>query len=106
MIFSFNNLNELIKICSLYYNLHIFDAPYIKMQQYKKYQTNRAYKILFALITERLHIGRYATRLENIVKETENIDQKCLLLSTLFVAYLNTNSDDKKYSMLQNPKDQ
>ena len=105
MIFSFNNLNDLIKICSLYYNLHIFDAPYIKMQQYKKYQTNRAYKILFALITERLHIGRYATRLENIVKETENIDQKCLLLSTLFVAYLNTNSDDKKYSMLQNPKD-
>lgn len=100
MVFSFDNLNELIKVCVLYYNMHIFDAPNIKLQLYSKYKNGMDYKIMNALISERLHKGRYANKLENIIFHINNTDKKCLLLSTLFVAYLNTNNIYKKNQIL------
>lgn len=102
MIFAPSNKRELFMICSFYYNLHIFDAPYLRLQQYSQYKNDRSYRILMALVKERLHIGDYPYEIELLIDSSQDEEEQCLLLSVLFVAYLNTNSDSKRNNILVN----
>lgn len=102
MIFAPEDKKELITLCSLYYNLHIFDAPYLRLQQYNQYKGDRQYDILIALVMERLHLDDYPQKIEELVNLSVNKEEQCLLLSVLFVAYLNTNNDNKRNEILCN----
>ena len=104
MIFAPENKEELLEICCLYYNMHIFDAPYLRLKQYNNYKGDRTYDILSALVMERLHLENYPQKIEELVKTSSNNEEECLLISVLFVAYLNTNNDTKRNDILYNPQ--
>ena len=99
-IFSVDNENELLDICMMYYDLHIYDAPLRRMKENHVYKRSRSYKILHTIILERLHLGDYVDDLENLIRTSDNKDESCLLVAILFVAYLNSDEKDKYKEIL------
>jgi hypothetical protein len=90
-LYSFDTIEELLYICSLYYNEQIYDAPYRKMKNHICFSKKRSYKILFSLICERIHKDNYYDALEKLINSSRNDNEAVLLVAVLFVAYLNSN---------------
>lgn len=103
MLFDLND-NELLQICSYYYDLEIYDAPYLRLKNKTNLYTNRSYEILMTLLLERKHDKACINKLESLIKTSQDINEKCLLTSVLFVAYLNLFDDGKYKQILNNEK--
>ena len=95
MLFYLDTKKELLEVCSLYYNFHIYDVPALRLIQHPQYANDRAYKVLEALLNERKHEGDYSGNLSNLIEETSNMDEKCLLMSILFQAFHNAGKSDE-----------
>lgn len=91
----FDNANELFYVCGLYYDCGIYDKPYYLLQAHKNFSRRQSYKIIQALICERLHTDNYVKKLEELFKKTIPREKKCLLAAVLFVAYLNSDYAEK-----------
>ena len=87
----FDNPDELFYICSIYYNYGVYDKPYHLLQTHKSFSRKHSYKLLLALICERLHSDNYVEQLENLFSRVASREKKCLLAAVLFVAYLNSD---------------
>jgi len=105
-LYSFDTLDELLFVCSIYYDEQIYDAPYRKMYSHNKFKRQRRYKILFALICERIHIDNYYTALENLIDSSHNIEETVLLVAVLFVAYLNSNKTEEYQKIISDKTSQ
>ena len=52
----FEDINELMYVCGIYYNNGIYDKPFRLLQIHKNFARKFSYKITNALVCERLHI--------------------------------------------------
>ncbi|MCL2477567.1 hypothetical protein [Candidatus Bathycorpusculum sp.] len=87
----------------MYYDAHVYGISYNRMKRYERdCCDDRAYNVLCALFLERRHENNYVSLLENLVNSSQNIDEKCLLLSVLLVAYLNSDASDKYKCIVNN----
>lgn len=98
MLFYLDNKQELLEICSMYYNLQVYDVPLIRIKQHTQFSSDNDCQILVALLRERLHEGDYSKALWELTVNSKNIDEQCLLLAVLFTALFNEgrNKDSKK----------
>lgn len=87
----FENANELFYTCGIYYDCGVYDKPYHLLQSHRNFSRKQSYKIIQALICERLHTDDYVKKLESLLKQTGPREKKCLLAAVLFVAYLNSD---------------
>lgn len=102
-LFYFENADELFYVCGLYYDYGIYDKPYHLLQSHKNFSRKQAYRIIQALICERLHTDGYVKKLEGLFERTVPREKKCLLAAILFVAYLNSDYAEK-YSCFLDPQ--
>lgn len=100
MLFYLNNKQELLEICSMYYNLQVYDVPLIRIKQHAQFSSDRDCQILVALLRERLHEGNYSEALWKLTINSRNIDEKCLLLAVLFTALFNEGRNDDSMKIL------
>lgn len=94
MLFYLDNKYDLIKICSMYYNLQVYDVPFLRLQQHKEFSDERECKDLLALLQERLHKDDYCQKLWDLVRNSINADEKCLLMAVLFTALFNNGENE------------
>lgn len=94
-LFSFDTKEELFNVCKMYYEIQIYESPLRRLENHLQFKNCKAFKKLYALICERLHRNNYVVMLEKLFESERNEDEKCLLLSVLFVGYLNSDSADK-----------
>ncbi len=99
----FENAEELFYICGIYYDYGVYDKPYYLLQSHKNFSRKQGYKLIQALICERLHLENYVEKLEKLYDHEVSHEKKCLLASVLFVAYLNSDSAEK-YKCFLNPE--
>lgn len=102
-LFYFENADELFYVCGIYYDYGIYDKPYRLLQSHKNFSRKQPYKIVQALIYERLHTDGYVKKLEGLFGRTVPREKKCLLAAVLFVAYLNSDYAEK-YRCFLNPQ--
>lgn len=102
-LFYFENADELFYVCGIYYDYGIYDKPYHLLRSHKNFSRKQAYKIIQALICERLHTDGYVKKLEGLLERTVPREKKCLLAAVLFVAYLNSDYAEK-YSCFLDPQ--
>lgn len=94
MLFYLDNKCDLIKICSMYYNLQVYDVPFLRMQQHPEFLEERECRDLLALLQERLHKGNYCEKLWELFYSSTNTDEKCLLMAVLFTALFNNGENE------------
>lgn len=102
-LFYFENADELFYVCGIYYDYGIYDQPYRLLQSHRNFSRKQTYKIIQALICERLHTDGYVKKLEELFERTVPPEKKCLLAAVLFVAYLNSDYAEK-YSCFLKPQ--
>lgn len=102
-LFYFDNEDELIYICAIYYDYGIYDKPYHLLQSHKNFSRKQTYKLIQALVCERLHCDDYVGKLESLFERTIPREKKCLLAAVLFVAYLNSDCS-VKYKCFLDPQ--
>lgn len=90
-LYYFENAEELFYVCSIYYDYGVYDKPYHLLMSHKNFSRKQTYKLIQALICERLHCDNYVERLEKLFNKTVSFEKKCLLAAVLFVAYLNSD---------------
>ena len=100
MLFYLDNKYDLIKICSMYYNLQVYDVPFLRLQQHTEFLEERECKDLLALLKERLHKDNYCEKLWDLVNSSINLDEKCLLMAVLFTALFNNGENEKCLEIL------
>ena len=100
MLFYLDNKHDLIKICSMYYNLQVYDVPFLRLQQHTEFLDERECKDLLALLKERLHKDNYCEKLCELINSSINIDEKCLLMAVLFTALFNNGENEKCLKIL------
>lgn len=91
----FEDPQELFFVVGLYYDCKIYDKPYRLLQTHKGFARKQVYKIAQAMICERLHTDDYVIKLEELYSSIKHQEKKCLLAVILFVAYLNSDEDQK-----------
>lgn len=101
MLFYLDNKYDLIKICSMYYNLQVYDVPFLRIQQHKEFLNERECKDLLALLKERLHKDDYCEKLWELIDSSINIDEKCLLMAVLFTALFNDGQNETCLKILK-----
>lgn len=99
----FQDPNELFYICGIYYDCGVYDKPYYLLQSHRNFSRKQSYRIIQALICERLHTDNYVKKLEGLFDRTGPREKKCLLAAVLFVAYLNSDYAEK-YKCFLNPE--
>lgn len=92
----FDNVDDLIYVISIYYDCGIYDRPYNLLKTHKSFSRKHKYMLAEAIITERLHIDNYVEKLEKLFDQAKTSEEKCLIATVLFVAYLNSDGS-KKY---------
>lgn len=102
MLFYLDNKKELLEICSMYYDLQVYDVPYLRIKQHSKFIKERESQILIALLRERLHEGDYSKSLQNIIEKSTNKDEKCLLMAVFFQALFNMGKSNQCMQILYN----
>lgn len=102
MLFYLDNKRELLEVCSMYYNLQVYDVPLIRIKQHTLFSADRECQILMALLRERLHEGNYSETLWELTINSNNIDEKCLMLAVLFTALFNEGKNDNCMEILNN----
>lgn len=94
MLFYLDNKYDLVKICSMYYNLQVYDVPFLRMQQHPEFLEERECRDLLALMQERLHKDNYCEKLWDLFFSSTNTDEKCLLMAILFTALFNNGENE------------
>lgn len=94
MLFYLDNKYDLIKICSMYYNLQVYDVPFLRLQQHTEFLKERECRDLLALLQERLHRDDYCEKLWDLFYSSTNTDEKCLLMAVLFTALFNNGENE------------
>lgn len=94
-LYYFESAEELFYICCIYYDCGVYDKPFHLLQSHKGFSRKKSYKLLLAIISERLHASNYVKMLEELYKKTTSREKKCLLAAVLFVAYLNSDYAEK-----------
>ena len=89
MLFYLDNKIDLINICSMYYDLQVYDVPFLRIQQHTEFIEERECQDLVALLQERLHKDNYCQKLWEQLISSANIDEQCLLMAVLFTALFN-----------------
>lgn len=102
MLFYLDNKEDLIQVCSLYYNMQVYDVPYLKLQQHPKFLCERECQILLALLQERMHKEDYCQKLWELVYSSSNINEKCLIMAVLFTALYNDGENQQCNDILYN----
>lgn len=100
MLFFLDNKNDLINICSMYYDMQVYDVPLMRLHQHDKFLNERECMDLLALLNERLHKNDYCKKLWDLVNSSTNIDEKCLLMAVLFTALFNNGENQTCISIL------
>ncbi|WP_455950738.1 hypothetical protein [Eubacterium sp.] len=95
MLFYLDNKTDLIEICSMYYDLQVYDVPFLRIQQHTNFIKERECQDLIALLQERLHINNYCDKLWDQIHSSTNIDEKCLLMAVTFTALFNNGENDE-----------
>ncbi len=91
----FDSIDELMYICRLYYNKGIYARPRQLLSMHTQYKKDIRYRVADALVCERLHTDDYVAKLEALFANADDADQKCLIATVLFVAYLNSDESDR-----------
>ena len=94
MLFYLDNKNDLIDICSMYYDLQVYDVPFLRIQQHVDFIEERECQDLIALLQERLHKNNYCSKLWEQIHSSKNLDETCLLMAVLFTALFNNGEND------------
>jgi len=92
----FDNIDDLTYVISIYYDCGIYDRPYNLLKTHKSFSRKHKYMLAEVLIMERLHKDNYVDKLEKLFDQSKTTEEKCLIATVLFVAYLNSDSS-KKY---------
>lgn len=100
MLFYLDNKNDLIKICSMYYDLQVYDVPFLRIRQHMEFLEERECRDLLALLQERLHKDDYCQKLQDLFDSSINIDEKCLLMAVLFTALFNNGKNEECLKIL------
>lgn len=87
-----DNLEEFLTLGRLLYNRFYFKEASQLLQKYTQYSDERSYQLLQALVNERLRTKDHLELLHHLLDTSVDDDEKCLLLSNLFVAYINSNN--------------
>lgn len=99
MIFVYEDLNELLLIMNYYYNQYNYKSALSKLcKEESLYGDNRKFKIIKALLLERLHQDNYHEVLKELVDSSTEKEEKVLLLTVFFVATLNSTTS-KEYKI-------
>ncbi|WP_282798814.1 hypothetical protein [Lactococcus lactis] len=98
-------LSQVLTVGRLLYNRFYFKETFDLVRKYDIYQHSRSYQLLKALVAERLHSHEHIPLLLNLINSSSSDDEKCLLLSNLFVAFINKN-DYKNYNKILNKSGQ
>lgn len=102
MLFYLDRKEDLVQVCSLYYNMQVYDVPYIRLQQHSNFLHERECQILLALLQERMHKEGYCQKLWELVYSSSNIDEKCLIMAVLFTALYNDGENQQCNDLLYN----
>lgn len=94
MLFYLDKKSELIDVCSMYYNLQVYDVPLLRIQQHTNFIKERECQNMIALLQERLHKDNYCQKLREQLNSSTNINEKCLLLAILFTALFNNGENE------------
>ena len=100
MLFYLENKDELLQICSMYYNLQVYDVPYLRMKQHPDLCREHDCQILFALLQERMHKDDYCKKLWNLLTDSKSLDETCLIVAVLFTALYNDGENDQCHMIL------
>lgn len=100
MLFYLDNKKDLVKICSMYYNLQVYDVPFLRLKQHIEFLEERECMDLLALLQERLHKDDYCQKLRNLLHSSTNINERCLLLAILFTALFNNGENEECLKIL------
>lgn len=87
-----DNLTELLTIGRLLFNRFYFNEVFHLLQKYPQYSNERSYLLLQALVKERLRSPDHLDLLQHLLETSVDEDEQCLVLSNLFVAYINRNN--------------
>lgn len=104
MLFYLENKEELLQVCSMYYNLQVYDVPYLRMKQHPDLCQEHECQILFALLQERMHKDDYCKKLWDLINESRSLDETCLIIAVLFTALYNDGENDQCYRILYERK--
>lgn len=102
MLFYLDKKEDLIQVCSLYYNMQVYDVPYLRLQQHSDFLHERECQILLALLQERRHKEDYCQKLWGLVDSSSNINEKCLIMAVLFTALYNDGENQQCNDILYN----
>ena len=102
MLFYLENRDELLQVCSMYYNLQVYDVPYLRMKQHPELCRDRGCQILLALLQERMHKDEYCEKLWDLITESKSQDEACLIMAVLFTALYNDGKNEQCYKILYN----
>ena len=100
MLFYLDNKCDLINVCSMYYDLQVYDVPFLRIQQHTDFIEERECQDLMALLQERLHKDNYCQKLWEQLNSSANIDERCLLLAVLFTALFNNGENEECLKIL------
>ena len=100
MLFYLENKEELLQVCSMYYNLQVYDVPYLRMKQHPELCQEHECQILFALLQERMHKNDYCKKLWDLINESRSLDETCLIIAVLFTALYNDGENYQCYRIL------
>ncbi|MDE7322643.1 MAG: hypothetical protein K2N73_07880 [Lachnospiraceae bacterium] len=99
-LFYLENKNELLQVCSMYYNLQVYDVPYLRMKQHPDLCNEHECQILLALLQERMHKGNYCDNLWDLIRCNNNRDESCLIIAILFTALYNNGENEQCHKIL------
>lgn len=102
MLFYLEKKEDLVQVCSMYYNMQVYDVPYIRLQQHSTFLQERECQILCALLQERMHKDDYCSKLWELIVTSSNIDEKCLIMAVLFTALYNNGENQQCSDILYN----
>lgn len=100
MLFYLENKDELLQVCSMYYNLQVYDVPYLRMKQHPDLCKEHECQILFALLQERMHKDDYCKKLWDLITDSKSQNETCLIIAVLFTALYNNGENDQCYKIL------
>jgi len=100
MLFYLENKRELLQVCSLYYNLQVYDVPYLRIKQHPELCRERECQILLALLQERMHKDDYCKKLWHLMTESTCLDESCLINAILFTALYNNGENEQCHKIL------
>lgn len=89
MLFYLDTKKDLLEICSIYYNMHVYDVPLIRLTQHPNLIEDRECQIFLTLLKERLHEGNYCESLNKLINNSKNYNEQCLLIAIYFTALFN-----------------